>query len=140
MSELYAFLHPETIKEEKEVIISNRFKDESGKVIPFRIRALTQEENDAITRKSYRKVRGENGQMTKEFDYITYRKKLALVGTVFPDFSKTELCEAYGTLSPEDVIGKMLRTGEFANLIEAISELSGFSAYPEDEVVQEAKN
>ena len=140
MCELYAFLHPETIKEEKEVIISNRFKDESGKVIPFRIRALTQEENDAITRKSYRKVRGENGQMTKEFDYITYRKKLALVGTVFPDFSETELCEAYGTLSPEDVIGKMLRTGEFANLIEAISELSGFSAYPEDEVVQEAKN
>lgn len=50
MSKLSAFLHPVTTSEEKEVVISNRFQDESGQPVPFKIRALTQEENDAITR------------------------------------------------------------------------------------------
>ena len=54
MSKLSAFLHPVTTSEEKEVVISNRFQDESGQPVPFKIRALTQEENDAITRQATR--------------------------------------------------------------------------------------
>ena len=37
MSKLSAFLHPVTTSEEKEVVISNRFQDESGKPVPFTI-------------------------------------------------------------------------------------------------------
>lgn len=55
MSKLSAFLHPVTTSEEKEVVISNRFQDESGQPVPFKIRALTQEENDAITRQATRR-------------------------------------------------------------------------------------
>ena len=44
MSKLSAFLHPITENEEKEVVISNRFRDENGNPVPFRIRALTQED------------------------------------------------------------------------------------------------
>ena len=44
------------------------------------------------------------------------------------------MCEAYGTLDPMQVPGKMLTAGEFAALLDAISELSGFDAEtPEDE-------
>ena len=43
MSKLSAFLHPVTTSEEKEVVISNRFQDESGQPVPFKIRALTQD-------------------------------------------------------------------------------------------------
>ena len=62
MSKLFAFLNPVHVREEKEVVISKRFKDEEGKVVPFKIRSVTQEENDALTRQSYRKVRGADGQ------------------------------------------------------------------------------
>ena len=37
MSKLSAFLHPVTTSEEKEVVISNRFQDESGQPVPFKI-------------------------------------------------------------------------------------------------------
>lgn len=138
MSKLFAFLNPTPVHEEKEVFISDRFKDEEGKVVPFKVRALSQEENDAITRQSYRRVRGENGQMTKEFDLITFRRKLAVAATVFPDFSDAELCGAYGTMDATEVVARMLLPGEFALLNEKISEISGFSA--DDTTVAEAKN
>lgn len=138
MSKLFAFLNPVPVHEEKEVFISDRFKDEEGKVVPFKVRALSQEENDAITRQSYRRVRGENGQMTKEFDLITFRRKLAVAATVFPDFSDAELCGAYGTMDATEVVARMLLPGEFALLNEKISEISGFSA--DDTTVAEAKN
>ena len=137
MSKLFAFLHPTVVHEEKEVFISDRFKDEEGKVVPFKVRALSQEENDAITRQSYRRVRGENGQMTKEFDLITFRRKLAVAATV-PDFSESELCGAYGTMDATEVVARRLLPGEFALLNEKISEISGFSA--DDPTVTEAKN
>ena len=138
MSKLFAFLNPVPVHEEKEVFISDRFKDEEGKVVPFKVRALSQEENDAITRQSYRRVRGENGQMTKEFDLITFRRKLAVAATVFPDFSDAELCGAYGTMDATEVVARMLLPGEFALLNEKISEISGFSA--DDTTAAEAKN
>lgn len=138
MSKLFAFLNPVPVHEEKEVFISDRFKDEEGKVVPFKVRALSQEENDAIARQSYRRVRGENGQMTKEFDLITFRRKLAVAATVFPDFSDAELCGAYGTMDATEVVARMLLTGEFALLNEKISEISGFSA--DDTTAAEAKN
>lgn len=138
MSKLFAFLNPVPVHEEKEVFISDRFKDEEGKVVPFRIRSVTQEENDALNRQSFRKVRGADGQMVKEFDLITYRRKLAVAATVFPDFTDKEICDAYGTMDATEVVVKMLRPGEFALLGEKISELSGFTA--DDPTVNEAKN
>ena len=50
MSKLSTFLHPVAVQEEKEVVVSRRFQDEDGKPVPFRIRALTQEENEEYAR------------------------------------------------------------------------------------------
>ena len=57
MSNLNAFLHPVQGDETREIIVSNRFLDENGRPVPFRIRALTQEENDAISKRSMRLVK-----------------------------------------------------------------------------------
>lgn len=46
MSSLNAFLHP-IQSENKEVVVSQRFV-ENGKVMPFVIRPLTQEENEEL--------------------------------------------------------------------------------------------
>ena len=58
MSSLNAFLYP-IQAENKEVVVSQRFV-ENGKVMPFVIRPLTQEENEELIKNAY-----EEGQERK---------------------------------------------------------------------------
>lgn len=131
MSGLSAFLHP-VMPEEQEVYISDRFQ-EDGKPVAFKIRPLTQDENEAITRKATRTVTVK-GQQQKTLDSVDYSRRLVVAATVYPDFSNAELCKNYGTLDPLEVPGKMLMPGEYTKLMSAITKLSGFDDDPEEEV------
>lgn len=145
MSKLHDFLHPIAAGEEKDVVISTRFvqHDDAGEPIlddmgrmlprPFRIRAISQAESDRLMERCTRKVRGKSGQTVRDFDTAAYMRGLIVLGTVDPDFSLTELCNAYGTAIPEEVPGKMLYTGEYQRLADAIAELSGINMDAEEE-------
>ena len=135
MSKLSAFLHP-AVAEDKEIIISDRFRDEEGKVVPFKIKALTQEEVDAITKSCTTVKRDRSGKESRSFDSSRFTKALVVAGTVEPDFRAKEICDAYSVLDPLMVPGKMLLAGEYAKLGDAIAELSGIN----DDVEEEAKN
>lgn len=139
MNRLSAFLHPAQTEETREVVISNRFRDEDGKPVPFRIRAITQEENDALARKC-RRVQQINGRRQEYLDTTQLNRELVVAATVEPDFSSAEVCEAYGTRIPTQVPGKMLLAGEYDSLLRAIMELSGFNTGAEAELEEEAKN
>lgn len=132
MSKLSAFLNPVSAEQEREVVISNRFQDEQGNPVPFRIRAITQEENDKIVNSCKRRLK--NGEET--VDTRLLGRKLVVAATVEPDFRSTEMCEHFGTLDPLEVPGKMLLSGEYTRLMEAINDLSGFN----DDAVAGAKN
>lgn len=132
MSKLSAFLNPVSAEQEREVVISNRFQDEKGNPVPFRIRAITQEENDKIVNSCKRRLK--NGEET--VDTRLLGRKLVVAATVEPDFRSAEMCEHFGTLDPLEVPGKMLLSGEYTRLMEAINDLSGFN----DDAVAEAKN
>lgn len=132
MSKLSAFLNPVSAEQEREVVISNRFQDEKGNPVPFRIRAITQEENDKIVNSCKRRLK--NGEET--VDTRLLGRKLVVAATVEPDFRSTEMCEHFGTLDPLEVPGKMLLSGEYSRLMEAINDLSGFN----DDAVAGAKN
>ena len=132
MSKLSIFLHPVAVSEEKEIVISKRFQDEKGNPVPFKIRALTQEENDTITKQATRRAKV-NGQMVEQLDSTDFSRRMVVAATVEPDFRAKELCDAYGVLDPLMVPGKMLLSGEYAKLLRAITELSGFEDM-EDEV------
>lgn len=136
MSKLSAFLHPVTAQEEKEVVISKRFVDEQGNPVPFRIRALTQEENDRITKQATRQVKV-NGQPVEKLDNVDFSRRMVVAATVEPDFSSKEMCDAYGVLDPLLVPGKMLLSGEYGRLMAEITQLSGFG---DDTAEDEAKN
>lgn len=125
MSKLSAFLHPVTTSEEKEVVVSNRFQDENGRPVPFKIRALTQEENDRITKQATRQTKV-NGQTVEKLDSVDFSRRMVVAATIEPDFQAKELCDAYGVLDPLLVPGKMLLSGEYAKLMNAITDLSGF--------------
>lgn len=133
MSVLSAFLHPVTTAEEKEVVISNRFRDEQGNPVPFKIRAITQEENDALVRAAT-KVEIKGGRRVEYLDSVDYARRLVVASTVSPDFSSKEMCDAYGVVSPLLVPGKMLLVGEYNQLMAEITSLSGLDAGMEDEV------
>ena len=132
MSKLSAFLNPVSAEQEREVVISNRFQDEKGNPVQFRIRAITQGENDKIVNSCKRRLK--NGEETVDTRLLS--RKLVVAATVEPDFRSTEMCEHFGTLDPLEVPGKMLLSGEYARLMEAINDLSGFN----DDAVAEAKN
>lgn len=124
MGTLHAFLHPE-IPENKEIVISDRFKDEKGEVVPFTIRPVTEAESSAIRKKCTKTFKDRLGNVTKEFDAARYSTLFIIAGTVVPDFQATDLCEAYGVLDPEQVVGKMLLAGEASKLSDALTDLSG---------------
>lgn len=139
MSRLSAFLHPVTTQETKEVVISNRFRDEEGNPVPFTIKALTQEQNDALTRKC-RRVQTVKGQRQEYLDTVQLNRELVIAATVEPDFSSAEVCDAYGTKIPTQVPGKMLLAGEYDRLLQEILVLSGFDTGAAAELEEEAKN
>lgn len=133
MSNLSAFLHPVTMQEEKEVVISKRFLDEDGKPAKFRIRSVTQDEADALLKQSTRAVKKRDGSMEQTVDDQNFNRRLIVAATVMPDFRAKELCDAYGVLDPLLVPGKMLFSGEFSNLLREILDLSGLTNSLEDE-------
>lgn len=131
MSKLSAFLHPINTIEETEIIVSNRFQDENGNPVPFKIRALTQEENDMILKQATRKVKV-NGQTMEQLDKVDFSRRMVLAATVEPDFRSKELCDAYGVMDPLLVPGKMLLSGEYSKLMREITVLSGFEDIEDD--------
>ena len=135
MSVLSAFLHPAAREETAEVIVSKRFLDEEGKPVPFKVRSLTQEENDGFLQRATRWKTDSTGQSRETVDQVDYTRRLVAAATVEPDFSSRELCEAYGVMDPLLVAGKMLRPGEYQRLTDKILELSGFA---EDETAEDA--
>lgn len=138
MGVLSAFLHPEPMDITKEIIISDRFK-EDGKPVPFKIRTISQAENDALVKKA-QKVDMVRGRRIQYQDDQKYTNSLIVACTVQPDFRDAELCQAYGTLDPLEVPGKMLLSGETAKLVEAIMTLNGFTIQSPEEEEDEAKN
>ena len=126
MSRLHAFLNPVVRSKEKEVVISDRFVDENGELMTFKIRALTQEENEAITRKATH-TRMVNGHMQDYIDHVDFTRRTVVLATLDPDFSSKEACDACGVMDPLDVPSKMLFSGEFNRLAKEITELSGLS-------------
>ena len=133
MSSLSAFLHPEQAAN-REVIVSERFK-ENGKPVPFIIRPITQKENEGLIRKHTKK----NKKGEEFFDRVAYNHELAAAAVVEPDLDNAELQKAYGVLGAPSLLEKMLYIGEFANLFQAIQELSGLDADINDDI-DDAKN
>ena len=136
MSNLTAFLHPVQGDETKEVVISKRFVGEDGKPVPFRIRPVTQEENDAITKSCMRQAKVK-GQLVERLDSVKYSRMLVVAATEEPNFRSPEMVEAYGVVDPLNVPGKMLLAGEYGRLSKEIMLLSGFET---DGLEDDAKN
>lgn len=133
MSSLNAFLHPVQVENQK-VVISNRFL-EDGKPVPFLIRPISQEENEAMM-KLYTKKK-KNGEI--EFDNVRYTAALVASAVAFPDLKNADLQKAYGVLGEDKLLKKMLYVGEYATLTQAVQKLSGLDV-DENDLIDDVKN
>lgn len=137
MSALKAFLQPPVTGVTKEVVISDRFKDNEGKPAPFVIKAISQKENEKLARMSWETVKI-NGTPVEKLNHFLYTKRLIHACVQEPDFGDQEICKYYGTEDPLEVPSQMLSIGEYNLLSEAILELNGMKD-PEVKL-EEAKN
>ncbi len=119
MSSLKAFLNPVQVAN-KDVLISERFVGEDGKPIPFIIKPITQKENEQLIKK-YTKVDRKGNETFNRTEYV---QALTASAVVEPNLSDSKLQDKYG-LGETEALKNMLLIGEFANLAQAVQELSG---------------
>ena len=126
MSNLQAFMTPNT-EETREVIVSDRFKDKDGNVVPFVIKSLSQAENEEIKKRTSVPVVKSGVVIGDKLDPEKYGRELVLASVKTPNFRDSELCKFYATMDPLEVPGKMLRVGEYTRLVKAINDLNGIN-------------
>lgn len=132
MSSLNAFLNPVKV-ENKEVIVSSRFQ-ENGVPVPFVIRPITQKENEQLIKKFTKKDK----KGAETFERTKYVQTLTATAVVFPNLADAKLQEVYG-LGESEALISMLYVGEYAELAQAVQELSGLDK-DINEDIEEAKN
>lgn len=110
----------------EEVTISERFKDEEGKPIKWKLKTLTEEENSAIRKSATRVTRGKHGARIQETDQEEFIAKLAVASVIYPNLKNAELQASYGVMGADTLLKKMLFAGEYANLLVKVQELNGF--------------
>ncbi|KKO50970.1 phage tail assembly chaperone [Paenibacillus sp. DMB20] len=123
----------------EQFVVSVRFKDAEGNPVPWKLRSITEEENQECRKAATRKVKGKNGIFTPEVDPNEYMSKLIVASVTFPDLKNSELQKSYGVLGAESLLRKMLLPGEFAALGERVQALNGFDR-DMNELVEEVKN
>ncbi|MDR3238807.1 MAG: hypothetical protein LBT44_01800 [Clostridiales bacterium] len=121
-----------------DVPVSSRFIDEAGKPMLFKIKAMTQNEFDAL-RKRCTKIMFERGQQKTEFDGVKFNMSIIVGQTVYPSFKDAQSLEALGCATPESYVNKVLLPGEVSELLKQINTLSGFDT-DINVLVEDAKN
>lgn len=142
MSGLKAFMKPPVTDTTEDVIISDRFTDENGKPIPFKIRIISQEINESLHKQASHPVKKNGVIIGSETDATKYGNLLLVACVVYPNFKDSELCDYYKTKDPLDVPRRMLTAGEFSRLIKAVNRVNGFNTDDDQEktLEEEAKN
>lgn len=118
-----------------EVVISDRFKDGNGKLLKFKIKAMTNREFDDIRKRCTEIKKGRK----VEFNAQKFNIAVITENTLNPDFKDAASIQKVGCATPEDYLNKVLLAGEIATLANEIQKLSGFDVEMED-LVEEAKN
>lgn len=123
----------------EEVVVSERFKDEEGKPIPWKLRTMTEAENEEIRKSSTRKAKQKNGMQVPDLNPDLYVAKMVVACVVYPNLKDAELLQSYGVMAADELLKKMLLAGEYAALAQKVQEINGFDKDIND-LVEEVKN
>lgn len=142
MNTLSAFMANNAMVEENvKVVVSKRFVGEDGKPVEWEIKAIANEEDEAIRKGCTKRaaIPGKRGMYAPEIDYDLYLGRLAAACTVFPNLYDAALQDSYKVMGADVLLKRMLLPGEYAEYLAKINEINGFETSL-DELVEEAKN
>lgn len=140
MSDLSAFYAQNAVTEEVEAfVVSDRFKDKEGNPIPWNLRSISASEDEECRKAATRRVKAKGSQSTVETNSDEYLAKMAVSCVVHPNLKDAELQSSYGVLGAENLLRKMLLSGEYIGLIQKVQEINGFDR-DINELVEEVKN
>lgn len=127
-------------RENKKVVISNRFKDDKGKPVEWEIRSISADEDEMLRQTCTKRVPivGKKNQFTQDFNANKYLSMLAAKCVVYPDLNNAELQNSYGVMGAEALIKAMLYKDEFDALTEHL--VSSSENEEMDDLLDEAKN
>ncbi len=118
-----------------DVEISDRFKDENGNILKFKIRPILFEELNNLKKRAT--FFDKNGK--PEIDEGMLNMYCITEATIEPNFKDSKSIEKVGVFTPEQYINKVLLAGEIDKLINEILKISGFLIGIE-EMVADIKN
>ena len=140
MSDLSMFFAQNAaIEVAEEVEVSPRFKDGDGKVGKWKLRSITEDDNQELRKSATKKTKGKNGMYTSDLDTNEYLSKLVVACVVYPDLKNADIQKSYGVMGAEKLLRKMLLPGEFSSLMEKVQAMNGFDQ-DMNELVEEVKN
>lgn len=143
MSSLKAFLSQNVaIADNEKYVVSKRFRDEkSNEAMHWELCAVSSEVDEELRANSTRKVLipGKKNQYTMETDFNKYLCKLAVKCIVFPNLNDAELQNSWGVMDAESLLLKMLKPGEYQDLLTRLQSLNGFNESMDD-LVDTVKN
>lgn len=128
-----------------EFVASKRFKDAKGNPTPWQLKAIDADLDEMIKKECTKRVPvvGANGrktgQYTQETDTDKYIGKLCVACTVYPNLNDSELQDFYKVKTPDALLKKMLKAGEYTEYKAKVMEINGYDMSM-DELVEEAKN
>ncbi len=106
---------------------------------PFKLKAITAEEEEECRRDATSRVKVKKNRYNNELDTIKYQNLLTIKTVIYPDLNNAELQNSYGVMGAENLLTKMLLSGELLALHSKVNEVNGFNSDDED-LVEEAKN
>ncbi|RAV19726.1 phage tail assembly chaperone [Paenibacillus contaminans] len=140
MSDLSVFFAQNVAGEvTEEVAVSARFRNKDGSAVLWKLRSMTEDENEQCRKAATRRVKGKNGQYTQETNTEDYLANLVSSSVVFPDLKNPDLQRSYGVLGAESLLRKMLLPGEYVELVQHVQRLNGFDQ-DVNELVEQVKN
>lgn len=122
-----------------DYVASKRFLGADGNPIPWKIRAISQEENEALGDECKTNYRTPSGERKTHFDDQRYLTTLVLRCVTFPNLDDASLQESYGAVGAAELVKKMLLPGEYADLVNAVAQINGFETDMKEKI-QTAKN
>lgn len=121
MPNLAGFLNPAYKEKTIEVIISDRFLDEEGNPIPFKLKSLPQTKMKSIAKRSMKA----GAKNSNEIDTSLFIVRCIVESCIQPDFKSKDICDQYETEDPLEVPEKMLLASEYEKLGRAFLDLNG---------------
>lgn len=111
-----------------------------GFPFPFVVKSIKQEQNKAIEA-ACKKVtfNKKTHQKEVETDQALYATKLIAACCLEPNFKDAALQSKFGVMGEDALIEKLLDSGQYADLLRAVSDVNGFGTDIND-LVEQAKN